>query len=217
MHNLLFLCRSTPWKLLSVFSLLWRSPQQSDLWSAQRKPGAIGVGRGSELQREIHNILGHRNSSRRYKRLLPGYLSLHATRRFHADLPPIVYDCIYEDLLPNEQQNFASANVMLGLTPTILSSIAPSVSEISLLSSRRPLMATLLSIGGPAVYVPRSLTYQSPLAILRPTSGLSRQTRKPMSKRRRWTWVALQYATVAAAVFKVVHTSWQLGLRTVIT
>ena len=106
---------------------------------------------------------------------------------------------------------------MLGLTPTILSSIAPSVSEISLLSSRRPLMATLLSIGGPAVYVPRSLTYQSPLAILRPTSSLFRQTRKPLSNRRRWTWVALQYATVAAAVFNVVHTSWQLGLRTVIT
>lgn len=60
---------------------------------------------------------------------------------YRADLPLIVYDCIYEDLLPNEQQNFASANVMLGLTPTILSGIAPSVSEISLLSSRRPLMA----------------------------------------------------------------------------
>jgi len=130
---------------------------------------------------------------------------------------PIVYDCIYEDLLPNEQQNFASANVMLGLTPTILSSIAPSVGEISLLSSRRPLMATLLSIGGPAVYVARSLTYQSPIAILRPTSSLFTQTRKPMSDRRHWPWLALQYAAAAAAVFNVAHTSWQLGSRTVIT
>lgn len=106
---------------------------------------------------------------------------------------------------------------MLGLTPTILSGIAPSVGEISLLSSRRPLMATLLSIGGPAVYVPRSLTYQSPLALLRPTSSLFRQTRKPVSNRRHGIWVALQYAIVAAAVFNVVHKSWQLGLRTVIT
>lgn len=106
---------------------------------------------------------------------------------------------------------------MLGLTPTVLSRIAPSASEISLLSSRRPFMATLLSIGGPAVYVPRSLTYQSPFAILRPTSSLFRQARKPIFNRRRWAWVAVQYATVAAAVFNVVHTSWQLGLRTVIT
>ena len=106
---------------------------------------------------------------------------------------------------------------MLGLKTTLLSSIAPAVSEISLLSSRRPLMATLLTIGGPAVYDPRSLTYQSPLAILRPTSSLFRQTRKPISNRRHWTWVALQYATVAAVVFNVVHTSRQLGLRMVIT
>ena len=78
-------------------------------------------------------------------------------------------------------------------------------------------MATLLSIGGPAVHVPRSLTYQSPIAILRPTSSLFKQTRKTTSNRRHWAWVAFQYVTVAAAVFNVVYTSWQLGLRTVIT
>lgn len=75
MHNLFALCRSTPREVFRFLSLLWRSPRQPDLWSAQRKPGAVGIGRRKKLQCAIYNILEHRDCSRRHERLLPGYVA----------------------------------------------------------------------------------------------------------------------------------------------
>ena len=77
--------------------------------------------------------------------------------------------CIQDGLPIENQLAMASAQVLLGLTPTLLSTLAPSVGEISMLSSVRPLLALLLSLGCPAVYSIRALEYDDPVLTLKPT------------------------------------------------
>lgn len=77
-----------------------------------------------------------------------------------------VYDCISSGLPPNEVSNFESADVLLGLTPTLLLGFAQSIGDLSLLSTRRPVLALLVSLGAPAVNVPRLFAYTNPLQSL---------------------------------------------------
>ncbi|KAE9369141.1 hypothetical protein N431DRAFT_493029 [Stipitochalara longipes BDJ] len=63
----------------------------------------------------------------------------------------LVVDCILSNSRESTKANMASADVVLGLLPTILALLGSTTPELSLLSSRRPLLAFLLSIGAPAV------------------------------------------------------------------
>ena len=79
----------------------------------------------------------------------------------------LVYDCLSTGLLPNEEQNFQSAGVLLGLTPTLLMTLAPTLGEIALLSTRRQLLALILALASPAINVPRTLFYTDPFHSLK--------------------------------------------------
>lgn len=61
--------------------------------------------------------------------------------------------------------NYQAASVIMGLTPTLLASLGPSVAEASLLSTHRPLLSLLsflISLGAPVVYPMRVFDFTDP-------------------------------------------------------
>jgi hypothetical protein len=64
-------------------------------------------------------------------------------------------DCILQNTTGTIQSNMQSAQVLLGLLPTILVYGGPTLAETAVLSTYRPLLAVLLTLGSPAVNVRR--------------------------------------------------------------
>jgi hypothetical protein len=56
-------------------------------------------------------------------------------------------DCILEDIPGTLQSNYASAQVILGLVPAVLFTIGPSIADVAVISTRRPLLAVLIWAG----------------------------------------------------------------------
>jgi hypothetical protein len=77
------------------------------------------------------------------------------------ELPPVTnycgahLSCLLSTVSESAKGDMASASVLLGLTPSILSSLGPTLAEVSLLSLRRPILAILISLGSPAIYPSR--------------------------------------------------------------
>lgn len=76
------------------------------------------------------------------------------------------YSCIMNNVAEYTKANMASAAVLLGLTPTILTTLGSSTTELSLLSSHRPVLALLLVLGSPAINPIRTFDYHDPVAEL---------------------------------------------------
>ena len=107
--------------------------------------------------------------------------------------------------------------MLLGLTPTLLAAISPSVGEISLLSSNRPLLSFLLSPGGPSVFCFRTLSYDDPLERLREADGMFQQEPLRRQGAKEFLVSMCQYLLALASIANVVELSTRLGLRTIIS
>ena len=83
-------------------------------------------------------------------------------------------NCMLENLPAAYLANYQASAVIMGLTPTILASIGPSVAETSLLSAHRPLLSFLISVGAPAVYPTRVFEFTDPYSVLRHKDHLLR-------------------------------------------
>lgn len=59
--------------------------------------------------------------------------------------------CIFDQIPTNHLLNYQSALVMLGLVPTLMFCIGPSIAEISLLYAQRPILSALISLGTPTI------------------------------------------------------------------
>ncbi|KAL2004901.1 hypothetical protein VTN00DRAFT_3174 [Thermoascus crustaceus] len=116
----------------------------------------------------------------------------------------------------------SSASVLLGLTPGLLASLAPRVAEISVLSVERPILTLLLSFGSAAVYPTRVLHYEDVIEMLKETT-LKETTESPS-----FEWVqgpfqreafisGAEYLLASLAVVNVIYTSFELGVRTIIS
>lgn len=102
------------------------------------------------------------------------------------------------------------------MTPTLLATIAPTLGEISMLSSQRPLLALLLSLGGPTISVSRILNYDDPLHALKPIPTFFSYDVRQLGSLKAGAISIMQYLIAAATIANVVQTSWQLGLRTIL-
>ena len=71
------------------------------------------------------------------------------------------YSCIMNNVSEYTKANMASAAVLLGLTPTILTTLGSSNTELALLSSHRPVLAALLVLGSPALNPIRTFDYHT--------------------------------------------------------
>ncbi|EUC27603.1 hypothetical protein COCCADRAFT_30949 [Bipolaris zeicola 26-R-13] len=85
--------------------------------------------------------------------------------------------------------NFISATVVLGLMPTLLSTIAPSIAEMALLSAHRPALSFLIALGAPSIWPTKLIEYNDPT----------------------------RYVLVAGAVFNIVWTSLELGRNSILS
>lgn len=123
-------------------------------------------------------------------------------------------NCILQNVNPNITQSIASAAILLGLTPTILSVLGPSVAEIALLSMHRPFLSLLLSLGAPAVYPGRFLIWDDPMCVNEPQTGA--WVVQPLSMR--WAIVVstTQYVLAMGAVALNIYTAWAMGVRAVL-
>ena len=111
----------------------------------------------------------------------------------------------------------AAASVLLGLTPTILANFAPAIAEIALLSSRRPFLSLLLSMGAPATYQLRFLEFENPINLLiRPERpSILRLAHK--SSRYAIGISLLQYCFAILAIWNLISASLELGQKTILS
>lgn len=110
----------------------------------------------------------------------------------------------------------SSAQVLLGVTPTILAVLGASASELSMVSvvAQRPLLSLLLALGSPSVFVSRAFEHSDPVELLRDRKGRLRQSHLRTGPRRRIA-AGAQYAAALAAVANVAELDWELGIKTV--
>ncbi|KAL8869900.1 MAG: hypothetical protein Q9174_003923 [Haloplaca sp. 1 TL-2023] len=94
--------------------------------------------------------------------------------RVRRDLCRDALNCILDKLDGTTAYNLQAANVLLGLTPTMLSLLGNAPPEIALLAwSGRPALAFLLNVGAPVVAVAGTFKYQHPLEVLTYGGGSS--------------------------------------------
>lgn len=74
--------------------------------------------------------------------------------------------CILANTDEAQKNNWASAQVLLGLAPTLLANLGPLPAEIALLSSRRPILSFLLCMGTGTIYPYRVFQYNDPNLLL---------------------------------------------------
>ncbi|KAK8869160.1 hypothetical protein PGQ11_007738 [Apiospora arundinis] len=128
-------------------------------------------------------------------------------------------NCILTNTDENGKAYSGSAALLIGLTPMLLSSIGPTISELGLLSLNRPILTLLLVAGTAAIYPSRVLSYSenSPSELLArpPIINKAIVTTLQGNHRLRLLISALQYLMVMAAVVNVSLAAWELGKGTV--
>lgn len=123
--------------------------------------------------------------------------------------------CLLQNIDDYDKADMQSATIILGLMPTILSYIGPTIGEIALLSSRRPVLAVLVMLGAPAVFATRPFDYNSPAESLKKDIGsfvLYKQT--PL---RAAAITIAQYLLLCLAVANCLLNSVQLGTSTILS
>lgn len=129
-----------------------------------------------------------------------------------------VVDCLLTNVTQSIQSNLASADILLGLTPQILSLAGPSRGELAILSTHEPIFTGFLSFGFPSILV----------TSLFGSVGVAEILGKPVAKTSRayHSWLLQQsnglqfcakmmlYALAAGAVFNNIYTSVYLDART---
>lgn len=136
----------------------------------------------------------------------------------HHAVCAVVVDCLLTNITQSIQSNLASADILLGLTPQILSLAGPSRGELAILSTHKPVFTGLLSFGFPSMFVTNLFgsvdvagTLRKPVARTARAyhSWLGRQ-----SKSSQWCAFAMLYALAGGAVFNNIYTSIYLDART---
>lgn len=129
-------------------------------------------------------------------------------------------DCILSETSPSALQELSGSLVLLGLTPTLLSTLGPSLGESAMLSFQRPGLAFLLSLGAPAIWPPRILTYDDPLLVLKKSPLTARFLGKlwPRAQRKHQRIVSvIEYILALGAIGNVIYVSLQLGWKSVLS
>ena len=106
--------------------------------------------------------------------------------------------CILAHVSEMQKASLATAGVVLGLLPTLLAVLSPSLSELVLLSAQRPLLASVLSLGAPGVLQRRIFEYEDPFELVEPPGSARAGTRSAIVL---GPWGGWRAAGVAAAEF----------------
>lgn len=146
------------------------------------------------------------------------YQTNNRTGLAHGAVCAAVVDCLLTNVTQSIQSNLASADILLGLTPTMLSFAGPSRGELALLSTHDPVFAGILSLGFPSMFITNLFGSVDVNEILRrPVARIARAYHswlRRQSKSSRWCALATLYFTAAAAVFNNIYTSIYVDIRT---
>lgn len=126
--------------------------------------------------------------------------------------------CILNSTSEAIKGNMASATLLLGLMPTILTFLGSSSPETALLAMRRPFLSLLLACGSPAGNPIATFAYSDPVADLKACEGR-------LIRRRLSTLTPLQAAAISVAecvlaigaIANIISVSLYAGLRTINT
>lgn len=128
-------------------------------------------------------------------------------------LPYKLANCLLDGMEEFRKTEMGITAVILGLLPTILQRIGPTVAEVTVLASRRPLLAVMLGVAMPSVATGGGLA--------NPAEALRRRVDTPISGvlgRTRWLWVlisAVEYLIASAAIANLFHLLYQLAYLSV--
>ena len=140
------------------------------------------------------------------------------------DYPESLCSAALTSLMDNSSESvkmtLASSQVLLGMIPAMLSYMGSDLLELGVLSTHRPLLVLLMSIGAPALQIPKVFSSLDVASITdRPPS-------RSVEAYYRWLWdlpkgwqrlvSSGMYAVVAGAVANNIHTSIYLDQRTVV-
>jgi len=109
--------------------------------------------------------------------------------------------------------NMASAQVLLGFLPTILTFVGCDPTETSILALRRPLLAMLVAIGSPAPAPSRSFVHEDPRKLLERREGNEKNIE--YSPVQNSALITSQYVITIIAVANTVELALELGFLTV--
>ena len=119
--------------------------------------------------------------------------------------------CRLKNIDDFDKADMQSATIILRLMPTILSYVGPTVGEMALISSRRPVLAVLIVLGAPAIFATRPFDFNNPRESLKKEVGtfvLHKQ-----SPVRATVTTTTQYLLLSLAVTNCLLISVQLGAR----
>ncbi|KAL2041436.1 hypothetical protein N7G274_005818 [Stereocaulon virgatum] len=114
-----------------------------------------------------------------------------------------------------DKADMQSATIILGLMPTILSYVGPTVGEMALISSRRPVLAALLGLGAPAIFATRAFNFNNPSESL--TKDVGTFVIRKQSPFRATLLAITQYLLLSLAVTNCLLNSMQLGSSTILS
>ena len=130
--------------------------------------------------------------------------------------------CILNHTSEANKASLSTAGVVLGLLPTLLAVLSPSISELALLSAQRPLLASLLSLGAPGVLQTRIFEYEDPSELLDPPEGSRQNVRAqlilgPWTSKSSLVLAAVEYVFTLACCVNTVSLAIQLSNRSVLS
>lgn len=123
--------------------------------------------------------------------------------------------CIVDQLQTNHMLNYQSSLVVLGLLPTLMVLIGPSVAEISLLYLHRPILSALLSLGTPTIWAASYLFEANTPDRARITTFDGLAPRR-LSPRVAVALSASEYLLAAGAAVNSIFTALEIGRKTVL-
>lgn len=141
--------------------------------------------------------------------------AIYGQREGKVDFCKSMVTCLLQYTGDFDKADMQSATIILGIMPTILSYIGPTVGEMALISSRRPILAVFLTLGASAVFATRPFDFNSPGESLKKNVGnfvIHKQI--PFMA---FIMTAAQYLLLSLAVTNGLLNSWQLGTSTILS
>lgn len=130
--------------------------------------------------------------------------------------------CVLDNIVPAKQASLNAAGVVLGLLPTLLAVLSPSIAELALLSIHRPILSTLISIGSPGVLQTRVFEYEDPAVSLDLPDSYNAITRTalalgPWDRATAGVISICEYLLVLASGVNVIYLSIELGIKSILS
>lgn len=134
--------------------------------------------------------------------------------------------CILENVSEAIKATMATSGVVLGLLPTLLAVLSPSLTEVALLAAQRPLLASLISLGSPGLLQTRIFEYSDPSQLLDLPEDLLRNGKMIRTQLAFGPWPkgtfsifvsAVEYFLIVATVFNTLDLAVRLSHRAILS